>query len=145
MFLAPPQLPKSTRQRRSASMGLAALAAVALFGGGLAVGGSDSCRFSYNLQIFLFSPQFPLFVTAYDFSIDCASTTSSEWNDRLNKPLGSNVETHIEDGADDRYCNTGYTHCFCGSFYLPASTNHSFFSDPHIFVFCLYCRSVGAT
>ena len=45
MFLKPPQHTKSTRQRRGASagVGLAALAAVGLFGGGLAVGGSDSC------------------------------------------------------------------------------------------------------
>ena len=39
----PPEPPKSTCQRRCASMGLAALAAVGLFAGGLAVGGSDSC------------------------------------------------------------------------------------------------------
>ena len=44
LLLTPPQPPKSTRHRRGASMGLAALAAVGLFGGGLAVGGSDSCR-----------------------------------------------------------------------------------------------------
>ena len=43
MFLAPPQLRKSTRKRRGASIGLAALAAVGVFGGGLAVCGSDSC------------------------------------------------------------------------------------------------------
>ena len=45
MFLKPPQPTKSTRQRRGAgaSVGLAALAAVGLFGGGLAVGSSDSC------------------------------------------------------------------------------------------------------
>ena len=45
MFLAPPKPPKSTRQRRGAGagVGLAAFAAVGLFGGGLAVGGSDSC------------------------------------------------------------------------------------------------------
>ena len=42
MFLTPPQPPKSTRHRCSASMGLAALAAGGLFGGGLVVGGSDS-------------------------------------------------------------------------------------------------------
>ena len=40
IFLTPP---KSSRQRRGASMGLAALTALGLFGGGLAVGGSDSC------------------------------------------------------------------------------------------------------
>ena len=39
MFLTPPKLSKSTRQRCGATMGLAALAAVGLFGGGLAVGG----------------------------------------------------------------------------------------------------------
>ena len=41
----PPQPTKSTRQRRGAGagVGLAALAAVGLFGGGLAVGSSDSC------------------------------------------------------------------------------------------------------
>ena len=45
MFLKPPRSTKSTRQRRCAGAGvrLAALATVALFGGGLAVGGSDSC------------------------------------------------------------------------------------------------------
>ena len=45
MFLKPPQPSKSTRQRRSAGagVGLAALAAVGLFGGGIAVGSSDSC------------------------------------------------------------------------------------------------------
>ena len=45
MFLKPPQPTKSTRQRRGAGagVGLAALAAVGLFGGGLAVGGSASC------------------------------------------------------------------------------------------------------
>ena len=45
MFLKPPQPTKSTRQRRGAGagVGLAALAAVGLFGGGLAVGSSDSC------------------------------------------------------------------------------------------------------
>ena len=45
MFLKTPQPTKSTRQRRSAGagVGLAALAAVGLFGGGLAVGSSDSC------------------------------------------------------------------------------------------------------
>ena len=45
LFLKPPQPTKSTRQRRGtgAGVGLAALAAVGLFGGGLAVGGSDSC------------------------------------------------------------------------------------------------------
>ena len=45
MFLKPPQPNKSTRQRRGAGagVGLAALAAVRLFGGGLAVGSSDSC------------------------------------------------------------------------------------------------------
>ena len=45
MFLKPPQPKKSTRQRRGAGagVGLAAFAAVGLFGGGLAVGSSDSC------------------------------------------------------------------------------------------------------
>ena len=45
MFLTPPKHPKSTCQRRGtgAGVGLAALAAVGLFGGGLVVGGSDSC------------------------------------------------------------------------------------------------------
>ena len=45
MFLKPPQPTKSIRQRRGAGagVGLAALAAVGLFGGGLAVGRSDSC------------------------------------------------------------------------------------------------------
>ena len=45
MFLKPPQPTKSTRQRRGASagLGLAALAAVGLLGGGLAVGSSDTC------------------------------------------------------------------------------------------------------
>ena len=45
MFLKPPQPTKSTRQRRGAGagVGLAALAAVGLFGGGLAVSSSDSC------------------------------------------------------------------------------------------------------
>ena len=45
LFLKPPQPTKSTRQRRGAGAGvdLAALAAVGLFGGGLAVGSSDSC------------------------------------------------------------------------------------------------------
>ena len=45
LFLKPPQLTKSTRQRggAGAGVGLSALAAVGLFGGGLAVGSSDSC------------------------------------------------------------------------------------------------------
>ena len=45
MFLKPLQPTKSTRQRRGAGagVGLAVLAAVGLFGGGLAVGSSDSC------------------------------------------------------------------------------------------------------
>ena len=44
MFLEPPQPAKSTRQRRGAGagVGLAALAAVGLFGGGLTVGSFDS-------------------------------------------------------------------------------------------------------
>ena len=55
MFLTPPKRPKSTRQRRGAGagVGIAALAVVGLFGGGLAVGGSDSCGlrgFSENCQ-----------------------------------------------------------------------------------------------
>ena len=41
-FLTPPQPPKSTRLCRGTSLGLVALAAVGLFGGGLAVGGSVS-------------------------------------------------------------------------------------------------------
>ena len=48
MLLTPPKPPNSTRHRRGASMGLAALAAVGLFGGGLAVGGSDSCDLRGN-------------------------------------------------------------------------------------------------
>ena len=43
MFLKPPQPTKSTRRGAGAGVGLAALAAVGLFGGGLAVGSSDSC------------------------------------------------------------------------------------------------------
>ena len=43
LFLTPPQPPKSTRHRRAATMGLPALAAVGLFGGGLVVGDSKSC------------------------------------------------------------------------------------------------------
>ena len=43
MCFTPPKLLKSTRHRRTARMGLADLAAVGLFGGGLAAGGSDSC------------------------------------------------------------------------------------------------------
>ena len=45
MFLKPPQPTKSTRQRRGAGagVGLAALAAVGLLGGGIVVGGSASC------------------------------------------------------------------------------------------------------
>ena len=45
MFVKPPQPTKSTSQRRGAGagVGLAALAVVGLFGGGLAIGGSDSC------------------------------------------------------------------------------------------------------
>ena len=45
MFLKPPQPTKSTRQRRGAGagVGLAALAAVGLFIGELAVGSSNSC------------------------------------------------------------------------------------------------------
>ena len=43
LFFTPPKPPKSTRHRRGASMGLAALAAVGPFVGGLAVSGSDSC------------------------------------------------------------------------------------------------------
>ena len=45
MFLQPPQPTKSTLQRRGAGagVGLAAFAAVGLFGWGLAVGGSHSC------------------------------------------------------------------------------------------------------
>ena len=44
MFSTLPKRPKSTRQRRRASMDVASLAAVGLFGGGLAAGGSDSGR-----------------------------------------------------------------------------------------------------
>ena len=43
MFLSPPQQQQRTRHRRGSHAGLAALAAVGLFGGGLAVGSSDSC------------------------------------------------------------------------------------------------------
>ena len=43
MFLMPPQPPTSTRQSRGSQVGLAALAAVGLSGGGLALGSSDSC------------------------------------------------------------------------------------------------------
>ena len=43
MFLTPPTPSMSTRKRRGATVGLAALAAVGLFGGRLAVDGSDSC------------------------------------------------------------------------------------------------------
>ena len=43
MFPTLPTPSKSTRQRCGATMGLAALAAIGIFGGGLAVGGSDSC------------------------------------------------------------------------------------------------------
>ena len=42
MFLTSPN---STRKRRGSSVGLATVAAVGRFGGGLAVGGSDSCGF----------------------------------------------------------------------------------------------------
>ena len=55
IFLEPPEATKSTRQRRGAGAGvaLAALAAVGVFGGGLAVDGSDSYGlrgFSGNCQ-----------------------------------------------------------------------------------------------
>ena len=43
MFVSPPMPPKSTRQRRGSSVGLAALAALGLSGEGLAFGSSDSC------------------------------------------------------------------------------------------------------
>ena len=43
MFLSPPQEPKPTRHRRGSQVGLAALAAVGLFGGGVALGSSDGC------------------------------------------------------------------------------------------------------
>ena len=43
MFLSPPTPTEPNRQRRGSHVGLAALAAVGLFGGGLAVGASDSC------------------------------------------------------------------------------------------------------
>ena len=43
MFLAPPQPPESTGRRRGATVGLAALATVRTFDGGLAIVGSDSC------------------------------------------------------------------------------------------------------
>ena len=42
MFLSPPK-PETTRQRRGAAVGMAALAAVGLFGSGVAMGNSDSC------------------------------------------------------------------------------------------------------
>ena len=48
MFLTPPNPPNSTRRRRGSSVGLTALAAVGLSGGGLAVGGSDSCGLRSN-------------------------------------------------------------------------------------------------
>ena len=50
MFLKPTEPTKSTCQRRGAGagLGLAALAAVELFGGGLAVGGSGSCGLRRN-------------------------------------------------------------------------------------------------
>ena len=43
-FLSPPQQPQNTRHRRGSHVGLAALAAVVLFGGGVAIGSSDSCE-----------------------------------------------------------------------------------------------------
>ena len=43
MIFMPPKPPKSTRQRRGATMGLVALSAVGILGGGLFVGGFDSC------------------------------------------------------------------------------------------------------
>ena len=43
MFLSPPPELKPNRKRRGSQVGLAALAAVGLFGGGLALGSSDSC------------------------------------------------------------------------------------------------------
>ena len=43
MPLKSPKPTKSTRQRRSASVGLAVHAAFGLFGGEIAVGGSNSC------------------------------------------------------------------------------------------------------
>ena len=43
VFLSAAKPPKSTRQCRGYSVGHAGLAAVGLFGGGLAVGSSDSC------------------------------------------------------------------------------------------------------
>ena len=42
-ILTPPKRPKPTRQRRGAIMRLAALDAVGLFGGGLAIACADSC------------------------------------------------------------------------------------------------------
>ena len=42
MFLSPPQQQRNTRHRRGSQVGLAALAAVGLFGGGVALGSSDS-------------------------------------------------------------------------------------------------------
>ena len=42
MFLSPPK-PETTRQRRGAAVGMASLAAVGLFGSGVAMGNSDSC------------------------------------------------------------------------------------------------------
>ena len=43
LFLSPPQQQWNTRHRRGSQVGLAALAAVGLFGGGVALGSSDSC------------------------------------------------------------------------------------------------------
>ena len=43
MFFSPPQQPQNTRHRRGSHVGLVDLAAVRLFGGGVALGSSDSC------------------------------------------------------------------------------------------------------
>ena len=42
MFLSPPQQAQSTRHRRGSHVGLIALVAVGLFGGGVAICSSDS-------------------------------------------------------------------------------------------------------
>ena len=47
VFLTPPKLHKPTQPRRGATMGLDALGSGGLYGGGLAVGGSDSCGYVF--------------------------------------------------------------------------------------------------